>query len=32
MPTLTTNTPEVAHLMERDWRLRHLIEAVRWAT
>ncbi len=28
MPTLTTNTPEVAYLMERDWRLRHLIEAV----
>jgi DNA-3-methyladenine glycosylase II len=25
---LTTNTPEVAYLMERDWRLRHLIEAV----
>lgn len=28
MPMLTTNTPEVAYLMERDWRLRHLIEAV----
>ena len=28
MPTLTTNTPAVAYLMERDWRLRHLIEAV----
>lgn len=28
MPTLTTNTPQVAYLMERDWRLRHLIEAV----
>lgn len=28
MPTLTTSTPEVAYLMERDWRLRHLIEAV----
>lgn len=28
MPTLTTNTPEVAYLMERDWRLRHFIEAV----
>lgn len=28
MPTLTTNTPGVAYLMERDWRLRHLIEAV----
>lgn len=28
MPTLTTNTPEVAYLMERDWRLRHLIESV----
>ena len=28
MPTLTTDTPEVAYLMERDWRLRHLIEAV----
>lgn len=28
MLTLTTNTPEVAYLMERDWRLRHLIEAV----
>lgn len=28
MPTLTMNTPEVAYLMERDWRLRHLIEAV----
>lgn len=28
MPTLTSNTPEVAYLMERDWRLRHLIEAV----
>jgi DNA-3-methyladenine glycosylase II len=28
MPTLTTNTPEVAYLMERGWRLRHLIEAV----
>lgn len=28
MPTLTTKTPEVAYLMERDWRLRHLIEAV----
>lgn len=28
MPTLTTNTPEVAYLMERDWRLGHLIEAV----
>ncbi|MDD7365616.1 MAG: DNA-3-methyladenine glycosylase 2 family protein [Olsenella sp.] len=28
MPTLTTNTPEVAYLIERDWRLRHLIEAV----
>lgn len=28
MPTLATNTPEVAYLMERDWRLRRLIEAV----
>lgn len=28
MPTLTTKTPEVAYLMERNWRLRHLIEAV----
>lgn len=28
MPALTTQTPEVAYLMERDWRLRHLIEAV----
>ncbi len=28
MPTLTTETPEVAYLMERDWRLRHLIETV----
>lgn len=28
MPTLTKDTPEVAYLMERDWRLRHLIEAV----
>ena len=28
MPTLTTNKPEVAYLMERDWQLRHLTEAV----
>lgn len=28
MPMLMTQTPEVAYLMERDWRLRHLIETV----
>lgn len=28
MPVLTTDTPEVAYLMERDFRLRHLITTV----
>lgn len=28
IPTLMTQTPEVAYLMERDWRLRHLIETI----
>ena len=28
MPTLDSNSPQVAHLMQRDWRLSRLIQAV----
>jgi hypothetical protein len=33
LPKLTTEIPEVAYLMVRDWRLHHLIEEeVHWGT